>query len=132
MSLIKIIDEQTKKCEVALNENPDAETIAYFSSLGYIEGEWERGYDGVPYVKGFAPRPSVEYQNEQIRIQRQARFTAESDPLKLDYDEALARDEETAEEKKQAWLDKKTQIREELPYVVEDVKNTKKRKKASN
>lgn len=60
----------------------------------------------------------VEYQNEQIRQQRQARYVAESDPLRLDYDEALARGEDDAEEKKLAWLDSKDKIREELPYVV--------------
>ena len=63
------------------------------------------------------PEPTVEEKNEQIRMQRQARFTQESDPLKLDYDEAVARNEETAEEKKQVWLAKKDQIRDELPYV---------------
>jgi len=59
----------------------------------------------------------VEYQNEQIRQQRQARYVAESDPLRLDYDEALARGEETAEQLKQDWLASKDKIREELPYV---------------
>lgn len=58
----------------------------------------------------------VDYQNEQIRQQRQARYEAEADPLRYDYDEALARGEPTAEEKKQAWLDKKDEIRAELPY----------------
>ena len=59
----------------------------------------------------------VEYQNEQIRLQRQARYVAEADPLRLDWDESAARGEEQAEEKKQTWLAKKNQIREELPYV---------------
>ena len=61
----------------------------------------------------------VDYQNEQIRQQRQARYEAESDPLRLDYDEALARGEETAEQLKQDWLASKDKIREELPYVKE-------------
>lgn len=54
MSYIKIIDE-TKKCEVFLNENPDEEQIAELTEQGFIEGEWERGWDGIPYVKGYAP-----------------------------------------------------------------------------
>lgn len=62
----------------------------------------------------------VDYKNEQIRQQRQSRFATESDPLKLDYDEAVARGEETAEEKKQAWLNKKDEIRADLPYISED------------
>ena len=73
-------------------------------------------YDGVYVLKSSVP---VDYKNEQIREQRQARYVAEADPLRYDYDEALARGEETAEEKKQAWLAKKDQIREELPYVSE-------------
>jgi hypothetical protein len=59
----------------------------------------------------------VDYKNERIRQQRQARYVSESDPLRLDYDEALAREQEDAEEKKQAWLSSKDKIREELPYV---------------
>ena len=54
----------------------------------------------------------VDYQNEQIRAQRQARYEVESDPLRLDYDEALARGEETAEQLKQDWLASKDKIRE--------------------
>ena len=80
MKLIKIIDEQTKKCEVALNENTDAETIAYFSSLGYVEGEWERGYDGVPYVKGHAPVPPTPTLEEQKAKRAQA-YLLEVDPI---------------------------------------------------
>lgn len=60
----------------------------------------------------------VDYQNEQIRQQRQARYVEESDPLRLDYDEALARGDDTAEQLKQDWLASKEKIREELPYVV--------------
>jgi len=61
----------------------------------------------------------VDYQNEQIRQQRQARYVVESDPLRLDYDEALAREQDNAEELKQEWLASKDKIREELPYIEE-------------
>lgn len=57
--------------------------------------------------------------NEQIRQQRQQRYETESDPIRLDYDEALARGEEIAEQLKQDWLASKDKIREELPYVEE-------------
>ena len=60
----------------------------------------------------------IDYQNEQIRQQRQQRYESESDPLRLDYDEALARGEESAEQLRQDWLASKDKIREELPYVV--------------
>lgn len=70
--------------------------------------------DGEYLLKQDVP---VDYKNEQIRAERQARYVAESDPLRLDYDEALARGEETAEELKAQWLASKDKIREELPYV---------------
>lgn len=62
---------------------------------------------------------TTEEQNEQIRQQRQARYVAESDPLRLDYDEALARGESIAETLKQEWLNSKDKIRAELPYIQE-------------
>ena len=71
-------------------------------------------YEGEYILKEEVP---VEYQNEQIRQQRQARYEAESDPLRLDYDEALAREQDNAEQLKQNWLASKDKIREELPYV---------------
>ena len=60
----------------------------------------------------------VDYQNEKIRKQRQARYEKESDPIRLDYDEALARGEESSEKLKEEWLASKDKIREELPYII--------------
>lgn len=63
--------------------------------------------------------------NEAVRAAREARFIAEADTLKMDYDEAFARygveDERTAAAKA-AWLAKKDEIREALPYI--DVADT--------
>lgn len=74
-------------------------------------------YNGEYILKQEVP---VDYQNEQIRAQRQARYEKESDPLRLDYDEALARGEDTAEQLKGKWLASKDKIREELPYIKEN------------
>ena len=109
----KIINEETKQCEVGVGTN-----TAFYQSIGMEEMDVEQAYNGSWYVAGYAPQPSIEEQNEQIRHQRQARYVEESDPLRLDYDEALARGEETAEQLKQEWLASKDKIREELPYVV--------------
>jgi len=73
-------------------------------------------YNGEYILKQEVP---VEYQNEQIRAARQVRYESESDPLRLDYDEALAREQDNAEQLKQDWLASKDKIREELPYIVE-------------
>ena len=108
----KIINEETKQCEVGLGANS-----SFYQSIGMIETDVEQAYNGNWYVEGYAPQPSIEEQNEQIRKQRQERYVIESDPIRLDYDEALARGEETAETLKQEWLASKDKIREELPYI---------------
>ena len=107
----KIIVEETKEVSVALGSNPPKD---------YTEMDVEQAYNGNWYVVGYVPQPSVEYQNEQIRKQRQSRYEKESDPIRLDYDEALAREQDNAEQLKQEWLASKTKIRNELPYIVED------------
>lgn len=109
----KIIDEETKLCNVATGTN-----VEFYKSIGMEEMDVEQAYDGNWYVAGYAPQPSIDYQNEQIRQQRQARYVVESDPLRLDYDEALAREQDNAEELKAQWLASKDKIREELPYIV--------------
>ena len=79
--------------------------------------EFDIAYDGTLWENGFAPSAPLDYRKEQIKIKRQYRYTQESDPLKLDYDEALARgNSEEAERLRQEWLDAKDKIREELPY----------------
>ena len=107
--LAKIINEETKEALVINQEEakemPDM-----------VEMEVEVGYDGKFYAKGYAPAEPPEHKNERIRMQRQYRYVTEADPLRLDWDEAAARGEASAEQKKLAWLAKKDQIREELPY----------------
>lgn len=107
----KIINEVTQECEVGLGTNKE-----FYKSIGMTYMNVEQACDGKWYVAGYAPQPS----NEQIRQQRQARYIVESDPLRLDYDEALARGQDNAEELKQEWLASKTKIRNELPYIVEE------------
>lgn len=61
----------------------------------------------------------IEEQNEEIRATREQLYIQTSDKLKADYDEAVARGAENAEELKTAWLESKDKIREDNPYVVE-------------
>lgn len=109
----KIINEETKQCEVGIGTN-----IEFYKSIGMTEMDVEQAYDGSWYVDGYAPKESVAEKNEQIRAERQSRYVAESDPLRLDYDEALARGQDNAEELKAEWLASKDKIREELPYII--------------
>ena len=67
------------------------------------------------------PEPTIEEQNEAIRVTREQLYIQTSDKLKADYDEAVARGAENAEELKVAWLESKDKIRAENPYIVEEV-----------
>lgn len=53
---------------------------------------------------------TVELQNEQARLNRQAAFTAEADPLFFGW--------QRGENTEQAWLDKCEEIRQRFPYVT--------------
>lgn len=64
--------------------------------------------------------PTIEEQNEAIRAIREQLYVQTSDKLKADYDEAVARGADNAEELKTAWLESKDKIREENPYIVEE------------
>lgn len=68
-------------------------------------------------------QPSAAEQNELIRRQREQCFAAEADPLKYDYDEALARGQtELAAQLKTQWLAQKDAVRAAYPYLPEDGK----------
>ena len=77
----KITNEETKQVSIGLGTN-----VSFYQSIGMSEMDVDQAYDGQWYVEGYAPKPSIEYQNEQIRQQRQARFQQEADPLKYDYE----------------------------------------------
>ena len=79
-----------------------------------------KGYDGATYLKGYEPEKTIKEQNEEIRATRESLYRATSDYLKADYDEAVARGVENAEELRQAWLASKDKIRAENPYILEE------------
>lgn len=97
-----------------------ADLAVYCNNNGcYIE---DRG-DYLEAVKNPQPLPpSLSEQNELIRRQREKCFASEADPLKHDYDEALARGQtELATRLKTQWLAKKDAIRAANPYLPEDI-----------
>ena len=103
---------------IAINETGEFPCLIYDEVIEDTEHTCEdyEQVDGEFLLKQNIP---ANYQNEQIRQQRQVRYTVESDPIRLDYDEALARGEDTAEQLRQEWLASKDKIREELPYIEE-------------
>ena len=114
----KVINEETKACEVGLGTNSK-----FYQSIGMTEQEVEQAYDGSWYLDGYAPvkpAPTIEEQNEAIRATREQLYIQTSDKLKADYDEAVARGADNVEELKTAWLDSKDKIRADNPYVVEE------------
>lgn len=111
----RIVNEDTKLCEVGTGTN-----TAFYQSIGMTEMEVEQGYDGCWYLKGYAPQETIEQQNEAIRATREQLYVQTSDKLKADYDEALARGSDNAEELKKAWLVSKDEIRENHPYIQEE------------
>lgn len=110
----QIINNTTKQCNVGIGTDD-----AYYKSIGMTKMDVEQAYDGQWYVKGYAPEKPAPTK-EEIRQMRAERFTNEADPIRYDYDEALARGESTAQTLKQKWLAKKDEIRADLPYPEEE------------
>lgn len=111
MSYIKIVDE-TKKCEVFLNENPTAEQIAELTEQGFIEGEWERGWDGFPYVKGDAPEKPQSAINAERIAELQNRLNA-TDWYAVRFDETGVDIPSEIREERQAAREEISRLREE-------------------
>lgn len=61
----KIINNETKQCEVGLGTNS-----AFYKSIGMSEMEVEQAYDGSWYVKGFAPEKPTEQKEAEVRAVR--------------------------------------------------------------
>ena len=75
----KIVNEETKACEVGLGTNS-----AFYQSIGMIEMEVEQAYDGQWYVKGFAPE-KPEPAKEEIRATRALLYAQRVDNLMSEY-----------------------------------------------
>ena len=64
----KIVNEETKLCEVGLGTN-----TKFYKSIGMTEMEVEKSYNGCWYVKGYAPqkphRQEIEEQVAQLESQ---------------------------------------------------------------
>ena len=61
----RIVNEETKACEVGLGTN-----TAFYQSIGMSEMEVEQAYDGQWYLKGYAPEKPTEQKEAEIRAVR--------------------------------------------------------------
>ena len=115
----KIINEETKSCEVGLGTNS-----AFYQSIGMTEMEVEQAYDGSWYLVGFAPeKPAPTY--EEVRQTREALYREQKDPITCQIQSL--RDEEETEEilaEIEALKVKRAEIvakiKEENPYPTEE------------
>lgn len=101
--------------------------ILYDKEIGYHAVKKADYTDGViladlpvPGFKLAKPEEALKIANEEIRRRRSTLMAKEADPLKYDYEEALARGDKSAKELKRLWLAKKDEIRENLPYLKEN------------
>lgn len=66
----KIINEETKACEVGLGTNSN-----FYQSIGMIEQEVEQAYDGNWYLAGYAPQKPL----EEIKAKKRAEINTARD-----------------------------------------------------
>ena len=71
----KIINEETKQCEVGVGTN-----VEFYKSIGMTEMDVEQAYDGQWYIKGFAPEKPAPTKEEQEQARANA-YASEIDPL---------------------------------------------------
>ena len=114
---VKIIDEETKKCDVGLGTNTE-----FYKSIGMTEMDVEQAYDGSWYVEGYAPEKPAPTYEEQKEARAEA-YRQEVDPI-TSHIQRLRDDEEPDEEKIEELIEERAEkvneIKERYPYP-EDV-----------
>ena len=119
----KIINEETKQCEVGLGTNS-----AFYQSIGMTEMEVEQAYDGSWYVLGFAPEKPVEEMQAEVRAVRNQYLETYVDPkqLVMVWDSLSADDKKLYADYRQYLLDY-TEVEEwylSNPMTLDEWKNT--------
>ncbi len=113
----KIIDDETKECEVGLGTDSE-----FYESLGMTKMDVEEAYNGLWYLKGYAPEKPAPTEEEQ-RKNRELAYTQEVDPITC-HIQRLADEEQTPEiiaeieRLKQERDEKVEEIKQRYPYPV--------------
>ena len=76
----KVINEETKACEVGLGTNSK-----FYQSIGMTEQEVEPAYDGQWYLKGYAPEKPIEQCEEEVRAVRNQYLKQTDEFMIVDY-----------------------------------------------
>lgn len=112
----KIIDEETKLCQVGEGTN-----VEFYKSVGMSEMEVERAYNGGWYVAGYAPEKPVPTKEEQSEKRAEA-YRNEVDPI-TSHIQRL-RDEEPGSPEIDELLAERSvkvaEIKERYPYPTEE------------
>ena len=67
----KIIDEETKQVSVGTGTN-----VEFYKSIGMSEMDVEQAYNGVWYLKGYAPEKPTDQKEAEARAERDRRIEA--------------------------------------------------------
>lgn len=120
LKYVKVINEETKACEVGLGTN-----AKFYQSIGMTEMDVEQAYDGNWYVLGYAPEKPVPTK-EEIQALRAEAYRLEVDPITCNIqrleDEPAMTNEINAEivalkEERKAKVE---EIKARYPYPVEE------------
>ena len=76
----KIINEETKVCEVGLGTNS-----TLYQSIGMSEMEVEQAYNGQWYLKGYAPEKPTEQKEAEVRQVRNQYLKQTDEFMIVDY-----------------------------------------------
>ena len=107
----KIINEKTKQCEVGLGTN-----TAFYQKIGMTEMEVEQAYNGMWFIKGYAP----EEPEAEKKAKRKAELIAELDALDLKTIRALRAIQ--AGQGTQADTDKLAELEAQAAQIREELK----------
>lgn len=95
----KIVNEETKQCEVGLGTN-----VEFYKSIGMTEMEVEHAYNGNWYVSGYAPeKPESVIKKERIEELKALLAAADYWGQKYIDGEYTAEEWEEKKEKRKAW-----------------------------
>lgn len=111
----KIVNEETKACEVGLGTN-----TKFYQSIGMVEMEVEQAYDGSWYLSGYAPeKPAKEKAQEKI-AELKAQLVA-SDYVANKLIEAYALNDMELFEMYRAKYKDKIQERKEIRAMIDEL-----------
>ena len=118
----KVINEETKQCEVGLGNNSE-----FYKSIGMTELDVEQSYDGW-YLKGYAPKKSQELIDKE-KIAEYQKYLANTDYVVVKISEAMfSRSKQLINELKNKYADvlnKRDEARKQINELEKEIKDKK-------